>query len=426
MEAIGTNWLNDPIVQGVVVNLRRVTERKQLERDRNKLQEQLQEAAKLEAIGRLAGGVAHDFNNLITVISGNVELALDELNANDPLVQHLTEIGDAATSAASLTNQLLAFSRRQLIEPKIVNLNDLITNLRKMLGRLLGEDIELDLQLASNLGAVRIDPGQFDQVIVNLSVNARDAMPMGGKLTIETANIDIDENDCHKHSELNPGAFVVLTITDSGEGMSEEISSHIFEPFFSTKPLGKGTGLGLSVTLGAVKQAGGTIELFSELGLGTTFKLYLPRTNSPVQKLDATGFAVDSLCGTETILVVEDNDHVRGLTVAMLKRLGYRLFVATNGVDALNLVESEHTGIDLLLTDLVMPEMGGRELGDKLRTLCPNTAVLYCSGYTQDSFIRHGLGTENYQFISKPFTLRQLGLKVRQVLDERRHATFSG
>jgi PAS domain S-box-containing protein len=426
MEAIGTNWINDPIVQGVVVNLRRVTERKQLERERNKLQEQLQEAAKMEAVGRLAGGVAHDFNNLITVISGNVELALEELNTNDPLVQHLTEIGDAATSAASLTRQLLAFSRRQLIEPKIVNINDLITNLRNMLGRLLGEDVELELRLANNLGAVRIDPGQFDQVIVNLSVNARDAMPMGGKLTIETANVDIDEDYCRMHSETNPGAFVLLTITDNGEGMSKEVSSRIFEPFFSTKPLGKGTGLGLSVAFGAVKQAGGTIELNSELGHGTAFKIFLPRINSPVQKLEATKFAVDSLRGTETILVVEDDAHVRGLTVAMLKRLGYRLLVAKNGVDALALIESRHPGIDLLLTDLVMPEMSGRELGDKLRTLCPNTAILYCSGYTQDSFIRHGLGTENYRFISKPFTLRQLGLKVRQVLDERRNATFSG
>jgi PAS domain S-box-containing protein len=420
MEAIGTNWLHDPIVKGIVVNLRRITERKQLERERNRLQEQLQQAAKMEAVGRLAGGVAHDFNNLITVISGNVELSLEELNENDPLVQNLKEVGVAAESAASLTRQLLAFSRRQLLEPKIVNLNDLITSLRNMIGRLLGEDVELELRLDDSIGTVRIDPGQFDQVIVNLAVNARDAMPKGGKLTIETRNVELDGDYCRIHREIDPGAFVSLIVTDNGEGMPPEVTRHIFEPFFSTKPHGKGTGLGLSVTFGAVKQAGGTIETYSELGLGTTFKIYLPRLDSPAQKLYTQKVSVDSLRGTETILVVEDNDHVRGVTTTMLQRLGYRLLVASSGKNALALIQTEQPKIDLLLTDLVMPDMSGREVADRLRALFPNVGILYCSGYTEDSLVRHGLFTENLQFIGKPFTIRQLGMKIRQVLEEKR------
>ncbi len=425
MEAVGTNWLDDPIIRGVIVNVRRITERKQSERERTKLQEQLQQAAKMEAVGRLAGGVAHDFNNLLTIISGNVELALCELHTNAPLAQYLADVGAAAASATSLTRQLLAFSRRQMIDPRVVKLNDLLGNLRNMLGRLLGEDVALELRLCHDLGAVRIDPGQFDQVILNLAVNARDAMPKGGRLTIETTNIELDADYCRTHREINPGAFVCMAVADSGEGMSADTLCHIFEPFFSTKPQGKGTGLGLSVTFGAVKQAGGTIETYSEPGLGTTFKIYLPRVDRPVQKLETAKVAVEALRGTETILVVEDDDRVRGLTTAMLQRLGYQLVVAASGNSALALVQTQHPAIDLLLTDLVMPEMSGPELSLNLRALCPSIGVLYCSGYAEDSFVRHGLGTENLQFIGKPFTLQQLGLKVRQVLDERRKATVS-
>jgi PAS domain S-box-containing protein len=419
MEAVGTNWLNDPIIQGTIINLRQITERKRSEAERVRLQEQLLQAIKMEAVGRLAGGVAHDFNNLLTVITGNVELALAELEPHDPLTQSLIDVGKAASSAASLTRQLLAFSRRQIVEPKVVNLNDLIGNLEKMLGRLIGEDITLELRLASALGSVRLDPGQFDQVIVNLTVNARDSMPKGGRLTIATENIELDESYCRTHRDLNPGLYVSLVVTDTGEGMSGEVLNRIFEPFFTTKPQGLGTGLGLSVTFGVVKQAGGTIETYSELGSGTTFKIFLPRVDEPAQKFDKTKNAREVPRGTETILLVEDNDSVRELTTTMLRRLGYHLLVATNGARALELIKNERPAIALLLTDLIMPEMSGRELSDRVRELYPDIAVLYCSGYTEDTFVRLGLVSENLQFIGKPFSLQNLGTKVRQVLDER-------
>ena len=420
MEAVGTNWLDDPIIRGVVVNLRQITERKRSEQERRKLQEQLQQASKMEAVGRLAGGVAHDFNNLLTVISGNVELALEELGPRDPIAQFLRDVGDAASCAASLTRQLLAFSRRQLIEPKVVNLNGLVGNLQRMLSRLIGEDIAIELHLAGDLGAVRLDPGQFEQVIVNLTVNARDAMPKGGRFTIETANIELDEDYCRMHREVNPGPYVSLAVTDSGEGMSSEVLSRIFEPFFTTKPQGEGTGLGLSVIFGVVKQAGGTIETYSEPGHGTTFKIYLPRVDEPLQELGQTKVTLEALRGTETVLLVEDNDAVRELTATMLRRLGYRPIVAANGRTALALMKTERPAFELLFTDLIMPEMSGRELSDRVRELYPGIAVLYCSGYTEDTFVRHGLASENLPFIGKPFTLQQLGLKVRQVLDKRR------
>ncbi len=425
MEAVGTNWLHDPSIEGLVVNLRQTTERKQAEQERAILQEQLQQATKMEAVGRLAGGVAHDFNNLLTVIIGNVELALIELDRANPLVSHLSDVTAAANSAAALTHQLLAFSRRQLIEPKIVNLNDLIAHLHKMLNRLIGEDISLEMKTSSELGSVRIDPGQFDQVLINLAVNARDAMPKGGRLTIETANVELDEYYCRRHGDLRPGQFVALQITDDGEGMSAEVLSHIFEPFFTTKPQGSGTGLGLAVIFGVVKQAGGAIETYSEVGLGTTFKIYLPRVDEPAQKLANTMASAEALRGTETILLVEDNESVRELTATILRRLGYNLLVSDNGKNALRLIKDEPRAIHLLLTDLIMPEMSGHELSTRIRGFLPDIAVLYCSGYTEDIFIRHGLASENLQFIGKPFTVQQLGLKVRQVLDEKRAATAS-
>lgn len=418
LEVVGTSWFGDPFIHGIVFNIRQISERKRAEQERSKLQEQLQQAIKMEAVGRLAGGVAHDFNNLLTIILGNIDLALDTLKPEDPLALPLTDVNEAATSAASLTRQLLAFSRRQLVEPKVVDLNDLVGNLQKMLGRVIGEDIALELRLSADLGSVRIDPGQFDQVIVNLAVNARDAMPKGGRLTIETSNIELDEDYCRTHRDLTPGPFVALAVTDDGEGMTRETLSHIFEPFFTTKPPGAGTGLGLSVIFGVVKQAGGTIETYSELGHGTTFKIYLPRIDAPAQRLDQAKVTLEALRGTETILLVEDNDNVRELTTIMLGRLGYQILVAANGNQALALLEEKQPAIDLLLTDLVMPEMSGRELSDRVRALYPKIAVLYCSGYTEDTFVRHGLASENLHFIGKPFTLQQLGAKVRRVLDD--------
>jgi PAS domain S-box-containing protein len=423
MEAVGTNWFDDPLIKGIVINLRQITDRKRAEQERIKLQEQLQQAIKMEAIGRLAGGVAHDFNNLLTVISGNVELALEMLATNDPLAQCLGDVGEAASSAASLTRQLLAFSRRELIEPKVVNLNDLVGSLHKMLSRLIGEDIALELRLSSDLGAVRIDRGQFDQVIVNLTVNARDAMPKGGRLTLETANVELDGDYCRTHRDVSPGPYIALAVTDSGEGMTPEILGRIFEPFFTTKPQGTGTGLGLSVIFGVVKQAGGTVETYSELGHGTTFKIYLPRVDAPIEDLEKTWSPLEALNGTESILLVEDNVQVRELTTTMLRRLGYRVLVAADGKTALSILKNERPTIDLLFTDLVMPEMSGRELGEQVLGLCPDIAVLYCSGYTEDTFLRLGLASEHLQFIGKPFTLQQLGRKVRQAIEERRNST---
>ncbi|HMA97792.1 MAG TPA: PAS domain S-box protein, partial [Polyangiaceae bacterium] len=353
MEAVGTSWLHDPSLAGIVLNLRDISERKAAEEERGRLQEQLQQAIKMEAIGRLAGGVAHDFNNLLTVIGGNVELALSELNPADPLARHLADVRDATNSAASLTRQLLAFSRRQLFETKVVNLNDLVTDLHKMLGRLIGEDIALEIRLATGLGAVRIDPGQFDQVLVNLAVNARDAMPKGGRLVVETANVVLDAAYC-RGRELRPGQFVQLSVSDNGIGMTPEVKSRIFEPFFTTKPLGAGTGLGLSVIFGVVKQAGGAIETYSEPGHGTTFKIYLPRVDEPAQRLEKARLRTESMRGTETILLVEDNESVRELTTKILKRLGYNLIVTDNGRNALGVVCSSHPKLDLLFTDLVL------------------------------------------------------------------------
>ncbi len=419
MEGVGTNWLDDPVIRGTVVNLRQITARKRAEQERDRLQGQLQQALKMEAVGRLAGGIAHDFNNLITAINGNVELALGDLDPRDPLTEYLMEVTEAANSAAALTGQLLAFSRRQLIQPKMVNLNDHIGKLQRLLQRLIGEDIVLELNRCAELGAVRIDPGQFDQVIVNLAVNARDAMPKGGRLTIETSNVELDEEYCRTH-DVGPGPYVMLGVSDEGAGMPREVIDHIFEPFFTTKPEGAGTGLGLCVIYGVVKQAGGTIETYSELGHGTCFKIYLPRVDAPVQKLEESRIAIDAPQGTETILLVEDNDSVRELTAKMLRRLGYHVLVAGHGKAALALIQDEGPAIDLLLTDLVMPEMSGRELSEQIRALPLDVPVLYCSGYTEDAFVRHGLATENLHFIGKPFTLHQLGVKVRQVLDERR------
>ncbi len=281
LEAVGTNLLDDAVVRGVVMNIRDISERKNAEEERDALQNQLQQAMKMEAVGRLAGGIAHDFNNLLTAIAGNVELARMELTAADPLVHYLDEVGSAAASAAALTRRLLAFARRQIIEPRVLDLNDLVDGLRKMLGRLIGEDVELRFVPGPELGAVRVDPGQFEQVLVNLAVNARDAMPDGGSLVIETANVDLDEEYCARHPNVVPGPFVMLAVSDTGHGMSEAVKQRLFEPFFTTKPQGRGTGLGLAIIFGAVRQAKGTIDVQSEVGKGTTFRIYLPRESHP-------------------------------------------------------------------------------------------------------------------------------------------------
>jgi two-component system cell cycle sensor histidine kinase/response regulator CckA len=417
MEAVGANLLNDPVVKGMVANIREITERKNAEQERNKLQEQLQQAMKMEAVGRLAGGVAHDFNNLLTVITGYVELARMKLTPPDPLLKSLDGIHRAAESAAALTKQLLAFSRRQIIEPKVLNLNDLVGGLVKMLTRLIGEDVTLQTVLDDQLGSVKVDPGQFEQVLVNLSINARDAMPDGGQLVIETANRELDEDYGARHPEVQPGRFILLAVSDTGHGMSDEVKRHLFEPFFTTKAKGQGTGLGLATIFGTVKQAGGAIEAYSEVGRGTTFKIYLPRVEGQAEQLAMERPDLDLTHGDETILLVEDDGGVRDMALEILEHLGYTVMSAANGGEAFLLVERYGGHIDLLMTDVVMPGMNGRELAERLLRLKPEMKVLFTSGYTENVIVHHGVVDKNLNFIGKPYSLNALAKKIREVLD---------
>ncbi|MBI5531115.1 MAG: PAS domain S-box protein [Deltaproteobacteria bacterium] len=403
---------------GILGAVKDTTERKRMEEERVKLQEQLQQAMKMEAIGRLAGGLAHDFNNLLTGILGNVDLALLDLEASDPLAVTLREVNKSALSAATLTHQLLAFSRKQLIEPKVLNLNDLIGNLQKMLPRLIGEDVSLRFVPSQDLESVRLDPGQFEQVIVNLAVNARDAMPDGGALLIETANVDLDEPYCASHPGVAPGKYAMLSVRDNGCGMTKEVRDRLFEPFFTTKPKGKGTGLGLATIYGAVKQAEGFIEVDSEVGKGTTFRIYLPRLTEKAEKWSREGAYEGLPSGTETILLVEDESIVRDLAQRVLSRLGYTVLPAQNGGEAFMLAERRKDRIDLLLTDVVMPGMNGRELADRLSLLHPEMKILYTSGYTEDVIVHHGVIDQGLRFIGKPYTPRSLAQKLRKVLDD--------
>jgi two-component system, cell cycle sensor histidine kinase and response regulator CckA len=416
IEIVGTNLIPDPVVRGVIVNLRDISQRKRAEEERGKLEEQLQQAMKMEAIGRLAGGVAHDFNNLLTVISGNVELMKMQLKTSDPFHVSLDAVKEAAESAASLTRQLLAFSRRQIIEPKILNLNNLVGNMMKMLPRLIGEDIALQIFLESDLGSVKVDPGQFEQVLVNLAVNARDAMPEGGKLVIETANIYLDEEYCSHHTNVIPGNYVTLAMSDTGCGMSHDVKQHIFEPFFTTKSLGHGTGLGLATTFGAVRQAGGSIEVYSEPDQGASFKIYLPRVEAQAEQVIQEKPDANISRGTETVLIVEDETSVRELALRILKHLGYSVISASNGGEALLLTEKHRKPIDLLMTDVVMPGMNGRELAERLVRIQPGMKVLFTSGYTENVIFHHDIVDNNLNFIGKPYSMQALALKIREIL----------
>ncbi|MBI5543216.1 MAG: PAS domain-containing protein, partial [Deltaproteobacteria bacterium] len=393
-----------------------VADRRHSEAERAKLEGQLQQAMKMEAVGRLAGGVAHDFNNLLTGITGNIELALMEMTPADPLAETLREVEKAARSAASLTRQLLAFSRKQLIEPKVININDLMGNLKRMLGRILGEDIELSAVLDPELGAVKVDPGQMEQILVNLAVNARDAMPQGGCLSVRTSDTTLDEEWCAHHPSTRPGDYVKLEVSDTGQGMTDEVKAHLFEPFFTTKPKGRGTGLGLATIYGAVKQSGGTIEVYSEVGRGTTFKIYLPRVAGKAQKLEPGNRGEELPRGNETVLVVEDEAWVRDLAARALKRLGYQVLQAANGSEAFVLASGHSGPIHLLMTDIVMPGINGRQLAERLKPLRPDMNVLYCSGYTEDVIVHHGAVEEGLHFLAKPYTPQSLARKVREVL----------
>jgi PAS domain S-box-containing protein len=414
MESVGVNHIADPSVGAIVLNARDIT-------DRRKLEVQLRQAQKMEAVGQLAGGVAHDFNNLLTAILGYCNLMLDDIPREDPIRADLEEIRSAGERAAALTRQLLAFSRRQMLQPQVVDLNTIVQQLEKLLRRLISEDVELVTALAPDLFTVRVDPASIEQILVNLAVNARDAMPVGGRLTIETSNVDLDEPYAVAHMPMTPGHYVMLAVGDTGEGMDEATRARVFEPFFTTKAQGKGSGLGLATVYGIVKQSGGYIWVYSEPARGSVFKVYLPpaderasaaphhpgrqRTNEPR--------------GWETVLLVEDEDAVRALAREVLRRHGYVVLEARHGVDALRMVERHTDDIHLMVTDVVMPHMSGRDLAERLSTVRPTMKVLFMSGYTDHAVMHRDL-TPGSAFIQKPFTPEGFARRVRTVLDAQR------
>jgi two-component system cell cycle sensor histidine kinase/response regulator CckA len=395
-----------------------ITVIKQAAKEKAALEEQLRQSQRMEAIGLLAGGVAHDFNNLLTVIKGYSQLSLHEMTDGNPLMGNIEEIKNAAERAADLTRHLLAFSRRQIMEMKVLDLNTILQNLEKMLRRLIGEDIELTFSLGDDLGRVKVDPGQIEQVIMNLAVNARDAMPKGGKLTIETANVELDEEYAHAHVAVKPGRYIMLSVSDTGVGMAPEVKERVFEPFFTTKEKGKGTGLGLSTAYGIVKQSKGNIWVYSEPGKGTTFKIYLPRVDEPLEELGENVEKEEFPLGSETILIVEDDEGVRKLAVRILKKQGYKVLESSQGDDALQLCEEYKEPIHLMLTDVVMPVMNGHELTQRLILRHPETKVLYMSGYTDNAIVHHGMLKRGTNYLQKPFTLDGLIKKVREVLNK--------
>ncbi len=386
------------------------------EREREK-EEQLRQALKMEAVGKLAGGVAHDFNNLLTAITGYSDLSLRNLEQDNPLHLNIKEIKKAGERAASLTRQLLAFSRKQVLQPVVLDLNATVNNIGKMLQRLIGEHIELVLSLKPALGHVKADPGQIEQVLMNLVVNARDAMRHGGKLIIETANVELTEEYAAQHVSVQPGSYVRLSVTDTGHGIDAETMKHIFEPFFTTKEIGSGTGLGLSTVFGIIKQSGGNIWVYSEVGRGTTFKIYLPRVIEEVKLPER--ITVDHVIaqGDETILLVEDEPMVRAIARETLEMSGYRVFEAANGHEALSITESLEERIDLVLTDVIMPQLGGKEMTEQLVLRRPDAKILYMSGYTDDALLHQGILDEGIAFLEKPFTPDSLSKRVREVLD---------
>ena len=386
------------------------------ERALKQTEDQLRQAQKLEAVGRLAGGIAHDFNNLLSVILSYSDLILAELKPPDPLLADVGEVRKAALRAAELTRQLLVFSRQQVLTPKVLDLNEVVTSVDRMVARILGEDIELVSSRAPGLGRVLADRNNVEQVIMNLVVNARDAMPTGGKLTIETGNVELDTEYAREHPGAMPGPHVMLAVSDTGVGMDSATQARVFEPFFTTKEVGRGTGLGLSTVFGIAQQSGGSVWVYSESGKGTTFKVYFPIVDS---ELDVAGpeFAPAALRGSETILLVEDQDQVRFVANAILKRSGYRVLAAMNAAEALLLCDMHSESIALLLTDVVMPQMSGVELAKRLSHARPELKVLYMSGYTDDSVVRHGILESEMAFLQKPFTPETLTRKVREVLN---------
>ena len=410
--SLSTAPLRDPEgnITGIMAIAVDLTAHKQLET-------QLIQAQKMEAVGRLAGGVAHDFNNLLTAMMSYGDLLLRGLKEDDPIRRHTEEILKAADRASVLTRQLLAFSRKQILEPRIINLNDVVIDVERMLLRLIGEDIDLITVLAPDLGPVKTDPGHIEQVIMNLAINARDAMPQGGKLSIETANVFLDEAYARSHVAVRPGPYEMLAVSDNGAGMDPETQAHIFEPFFTTKEAGKGTGLGLATVYGIVKASGGHIWVYSEPGHGTTFKIYFPRAEEEVAAPQAPEITGPALQGSETLLVVEDEDVLRSLICKGLRAYGYTVLEAPQGNEALKVCVRHQGTIHLALIDVVMPQMSGRTLAERLAPLAPGMKVLYMSGYTQDTITHHGILDREVFFIEKPFNPVTLAGKVRRVLD---------
>jgi two-component system cell cycle sensor histidine kinase/response regulator CckA len=384
--------------------------------ERHTLEAQFQQAQKMEAVGRLAGGVAHDFNNLLTVILGFCELLLAGVGPDDPNRFDITEIQKAGTRAARLTSQLLAFSRQEIIEPTLLDLNTIVDDIRPMLGRLIKENVRILMGLRPRLGCVRADRGQVEQVLLNLAVNAQDAMPNGGTLTIETANVELDEHYTAMHSSVKPGPYVVLTVSDSGTGMSSQVLDHLFEPFFTTKEEGKGTGLGLATVHGIAARSGGSVNVYSEVGRGSSFKVYFPQVIEEAPIAGAKPTPPKSSVGTETVLVVEDSDPLRELTRRLLSTQGYTVLVAANADQASQLFD-ENPSIDVLLTDVVMPGPSGPDLSEQLTKRRPSLKVIYMSGYTDEGIVQHGVLQPGVAFLHKPFTSGALGRKIREVLD---------
>lgn len=387
------------------------------------LEQQLRMAVKMEAVGRLSGGIAHDFNNLLGVIIGYSQVLKRRLKTGDDLFEFAEEIEKAGQRAASLTRQLLAFSRQQVLAPAILNLNALISDMAKMIHRLIGEDIELVMKLDPAVGSVKADQGQIEQVVMNLAVNARDAMPEGGKLALETATVTIDQAYMRHHPGSKAGRYVMFSVSDTGMGMSAETLAHIFEPFFTTKELGKGTGLGLATVYGVVKQSDGYVWVDSELGRGSSFKVYLPLIEEPVSKPETEAPTPESLRGSETVLVVEDADALRKLSVTLIEQYGYQVLSAANGAEALELVQQDKRRIDLLLTDVIMPGLGGHALAQRLAPQYPGLKVLYMSGHTDSSIGQHGVLEAGISLLHKPFTEEELVRKLREVLDSSKRSS---
>ena len=385
--------------------------------ERLALEERLRQSQKMEAVGRLAGGIAHDFNNLLTIILGYSQILGDGLTAETRLADSNAQIRSAAERAAGITRQLLAFSRKQVLSPRVINLNDIVLNLDSLLRRLIGEDIEVMAAPANDLGMVRADPGQIEQVIMNLALNSRDAMPNGGKLTLETANATLDENYVNEHQPVETGKYVMLAVSDTGHGMTTETMGRIFEPFYTTKEVGKGTGLGLSMVYGIVKQSGGFIWVYSEPEQGTTFKIYLPRVYQTAEQPASERPLPGVLRGTETILLVEDDPQLRELSSSVLGHCGYRVLKASTPEEGIAICESNHRDIRLLVTDVVMPRMNGRQLAERIQKVSPQIRVLYISGYTDNAIVHYGVLDPGLWFLAKPFTLSSLVAKVREVLD---------